>query len=100
MRGINHGKQNARARKVPILRFSTLACKIKEDKEAAKPYLHCPDCGAQYFTKNGTQAEHLLAMLNKPEPEAIKVPEMAPEKQEIEAPQIKTKYVLGVRVPA
>lgn len=86
--------------KCPFCGFQHSHVKIKEDKEAAKPYLHCPDCGAQYFTKNGTQAEHLLAMLNKPEPEAIKVPEMAPEKQEIEAPQIKTKYVLGVRVPA
>lgn len=44
----------------PECAFPTAHVKIKEDKENAHPYRHCPDCGAQYFPRNKTQAAQLL----------------------------------------
>jgi predicted RNA-binding Zn-ribbon protein involved in translation (DUF1610 family) len=73
------------------------------DKENAKAYRHCPECGAQYFPRNQAQADRLLAKTRAegsapPEP-AAPAPIEAPPAP-IEAPPAPGyRYVLGVKVP-
>lgn len=43
----------------PECDFPHAHIKIKNDKEGAHPYRHCPECGAQYFTRNQLQASNL-----------------------------------------
>lgn len=85
--------------KCPECGFESAHVKIKTDKDGAKPYRHCPECGAQYFPRSVTQADNLRAQIkaakvDTPAPEKTpeKVPEVAPEKA--------TKFLFGVRVPA
>jgi predicted RNA-binding Zn-ribbon protein involved in translation (DUF1610 family) len=92
----------------PECGFAHAHIKIKTDKEKANPYRHCPECGAQYFPRNQTQADNLrkqikAAKIATPEP-ISKVEKKQPEpistveKKEPESGNF--KIVFGVRVPA
>ncbi len=85
----------------PECSFAHAHVKINTDKETAKAYRHCPECGAQYFPRNQRQADALTAKMlpSKIDDEAPGAPGRAPEP----APgpiAPKTKIVLGVEVPA
>lgn len=84
----------------PECDFNAAHVKIS-DRENAKAYRHCPDCGAQYFPKNQKQADTLLAKTRAegsapPEPAAPAVPEPAAPPA---PPSPGYKMVFGVRVP-
>lgn len=71
------------------------------DKENAKAYRHCPECGAQYFPRNKAQADTLLA---KTRAEKLPgAPEPAPEPGDPPVPPGPEpkgyRIKLGVRVP-
>jgi len=72
------------------------------DKEGAKAYRHCPECGAQYFPRNKQQADLLLSKTRAektptdPAPAPEPTPAPAPEPPPAPASY---KYVLGVKVP-
>jgi predicted nucleic acid-binding Zn-ribbon protein len=95
----------------PECGFHAAHVKQKDDKDNAKPYRHCPECGAQYFPRNKTQADALMAK-TRPEGSAPPVPEPTPEQVSVTRltniapapfdqapPPAKFKTVLGVRVP-
>lgn len=63
----------------PECAFPSAHVKIKEDKENAHPYRHCPECGAQYFPRNKQQAAQLL---EKVRPEANTPPAKKPDEGE------------------
>jgi transposase-like protein len=80
----------------PECGFEHAHVKINTDKEGAKPYRYCPDCAAQYFPKNQTQADALTAKMRAIDASVdtrSKIPEVPPA-----APAY--KIVLGVRMPA
>lgn len=85
----------------PECGFKSAHVKIKTDKENAHPYRHCPDCGAQFFTKNKLQADNLLTMTRAEKPVENVLP-AEPIKTEVlePVPAKKAKYILGVRVPS
>ncbi|MES2163362.1 MAG: hypothetical protein V4476_19585 [Pseudomonadota bacterium] len=85
----------------PECAFQSAHVKINTDKETAKAYRHCPECGAQYFPRNQAQADRLLAKM-RPEgaPAASPVLQVADPAPALIAPPPSYKVVLGVRVPA
>jgi predicted RNA-binding Zn-ribbon protein involved in translation (DUF1610 family) len=83
----------------PECGFAHAHIKIKTDKEGANPYRHCPDCGAQYFTRSAVQAANLRAQC-RPEKGAgdVKVPEPVltpPEPVEIPPKPAKRGFKFG-----
>lgn len=84
----------------PECDFKSAHIKIKTDKEGAKPYRHCPECGAQYFARNQAQGDYLR---QKMRPEGAPAPDVKP----VEAADVKTdppepqkyKMVFGTMVP-
>jgi ssDNA-binding Zn-finger/Zn-ribbon topoisomerase 1 len=83
----------------PECDFKSAHVKINTDKETAKAYRHCPECGAQYFPRNQAQADSLLSKMREEGAApavspAVPVPDLAPP------PPPSYKVVLGVRVPA
>lgn len=85
------------------------------DKENAKAYRHCTECGAQYFPRNKQQADTLLAKTRAqkldtdpaPAPSPANVVDavighaVATHAPAPDAPPAPTgyRYVLGVKVP-
>lgn len=90
----------------PECGFASAHIKIKTDKEKARPYRHCPECGAQYFPRNqrqdddlrnkigGAKLDEVPSMRPLMEPE----PAHAPAPAKIEEPK-NYRMVFGVRVP-
>lgn len=76
----------------PECGFPHAHVKIKTDKDGANPYRHCPDCGAQYFTRNKAQAARLHEML-KPTPTPA---EPVPAPVEVAPPKPASKFLFGV----
>jgi predicted RNA-binding Zn-ribbon protein involved in translation (DUF1610 family) len=74
------------------------------DKEGAKAYRHCPECGAQYFPRNKQQADNLLSktraenLPSDPAPALDTPPTPTPAPDPQPAPT-GYRYVLGVKVP-
>jgi hypothetical protein len=88
----------------PECGFSAAHVKQKEEKENAKPYRHCTECGAQYFPRNKQQADMLIAKTRaqKLDADPAPAPEPAPADPApapAPVPAVKYKTVLGVRVP-
>lgn len=67
----------------PECGFAHAHIKIKTDKDGANPYRHCPDCGAQYFTRSKAQAEQLREKIKTAQqqtaPEVVTLPVEKPE---------------------
>jgi transcriptional regulator NrdR family protein len=93
----------------PECSFHAAHVKIKTDKEGANPYRHCPDCGAQYFTRTKTQADNLLRQIRTGSQTSTQTSDTSSEAEGItpaEAverttppPAQKFKTVFGVQVP-
>lgn len=82
--------------------------KIKTDKEGAKPYRHCPECGAQYFPRSQAQADKLREKVRSQKIDKLAAETVEQIKQEkIKAIPLvlpidsepKYKVVFGVKVP-
>lgn len=90
----------------PECSFASAHVKISTDKDTAKPYRHCPECGAQYFPKNKDQGDMLLAKMqpSKIDSEAPGAPGRAPTPVTRDADAQPAapgyKVVLGCKVPA
>lgn len=83
----------------PECAFQSAHVKINTDKETAKAYRHCPECGAQYFPRNQAQADRLTSKMRAegaPAPAVIDPAPVLPAAP----PPASYKVVLGVRVPA
>jgi predicted nucleic acid-binding Zn-ribbon protein len=98
----------------PECGFASAHIKIKTDKEGAHPYRHCPDCGAQYFTRTKLQASNLMLQIRPGSqttqtPTQTQTPDTPPEAEGVMAdaavghakppPAQQLKTVFGVRVP-
>jgi len=92
--------------KCPGCGFDHAHVKIKTDKEKARAYLHCPDCGLQYFPKSDRQEKDLRDKINAakldeaPSMRPLMEPEPAPSPAPAKPEEPKSyKYVFGVKVP-
>jgi predicted nucleic acid-binding Zn-ribbon protein len=85
----------------PECDFQSAHVKINTDKETAKAYRHCPECGAQYFPRNAAQAERLLAKM-RPEGAAPAASPALPAVDPAPPAPVEPKYkiVLGAKVLA
>jgi hypothetical protein len=87
----------------PECGFHAAHVKIKTDKPDARPYRHCPECSAQYFTRSAQQADNLRRQIrsgtemNIPPAQVLPEPEL-PAPAEAAKPQ-RFKTVFGVKVP-
>lgn len=79
----------------PECGFPHAHIKIKSDKDGANPYRHCPDCGAQYFTRNKAQADNLRAKLNAQAP-TPPAPQPEPEAPQAKARKPSRPFMFGV----
>lgn len=84
----------------PECGFAHAHVKINTEKPTAKPYRHCPECGAQYFPRNAAQGDTLTAKIVP-----AKIDDSAPARAApalppaAAAPPVGYRVVLGVRVP-
>jgi uncharacterized Zn finger protein len=88
----------------PECSFHAAHIKIKTDKEGANPYRHCPDCGAQYFTRTKTQADNLLRQIRTGSQTqtqtSTQTSDTSSKAEDITPPPAqKFKTVFGVQVP-
>lgn len=91
----------------PECGFNSAHVKITEEKETARAYRYCPECGAQYFPRSNRQEKDLLDKTRKEAPEAIKTkiePEVSPEPEKPPVvpenkPEKAFRIVFGAKVP-
>ena len=89
----------------PECNFQSAHIKIKTDKEGAKAYRHCPECGAQYFPRSIAQDAQLRIKIKAAKLDEVKSPVVVPivpvpKSEPLEQVEKKTRIVFGVRVPA
>jgi hypothetical protein len=87
----------------PECAFAHAHIKIKTDKEDARPYRHCPECGSQYYARNQHQADLLMARIAAPTdtqtPTQTAPKTQTPTPPAPPVPEQKYKMVFGVKVP-
>lgn len=90
----------------PECAFQSAHVKITENKESARAYRYCPECGAQYFPRSNRQEKDLLDKTRKEAQDSSKVPsepEVSPEPEKTPiSPEIKPekqfRMIFGAKV--
>ena len=87
----------------PECGFEKAHIKIKMDKDGAKPYRHCPECGAQYFPRSAEQADRLrekikTQKIDLPEPPKTAGKVIQTLSEVVEEKEKKFRTVFGVKV--